>query len=415
MRKETKERFFKAAKIGIVTLFALMTVVGSTLTLTACTAKHNTNNNGINPMPGPGYETPIDNSQNQEIKPNENNNNEQINPGENNGQVKPGENGEQEVKPGENNQEENPNEQNPEVKPGEENNGEVNPGEEQKPTEPEVDLEALKQQQLAQLEESIETGLVQKLNDKFGEELVEYIDVNYFTLEQDVNLNTTIFANGAIKFVNDETLHTLSLGLSVDSDAFLKISPLYYVEADYSKDISENYSVDDLTAYNEFISDDELQFSTAKLDGENWNFNTLTAAQIEKQLEQDCEAKARQFFKDEFNSEYVKDVDFKYITTEHDLSYGYMLELCGKTANIHNDKIKDICLKIKITKEDFDYLNSEVLTEMVNADNDLKDNYTVEQLNKVITIMKSDTSYVRFCKLDEMDYGVDSGYFVFEK
>ena len=272
MRKETKERFFKAAKIGIVTLFALMTVVGSTLTLTSCTAKHNTNNNGINPMPGPGYETPIDNSQNQEVKPGENNN-EQVSPGE----QKP----QEEIKPGENNPEENPGEQNPqeEVKPGE-NGEEVNPGEEQKPTEPEIDLEEQKRQQLAQLEEDIETGLVQKLNDKFGEEMVESVDVNYFTLEQDSQRNTTIFANGAIKFAGDEISHKICLGLPVDADALLKISPLYYVNVDGTKDISENYSVEDLTAYNEFISDKELQFNSAKLDDKEWNFNNLTAYQV---------------------------------------------------------------------------------------------------------------------------------------
>lgn len=396
MSKLSKSQKFK---IGVVTLFAFLAIGGSLTTLTAC----NTSTQKINPYnPNgdgrPGYEQVDPDSGNNDYDPygNQDNNGGQVNPGDNNGgnEVNPGDNGNNnggEVKPGDNN-----GNNGSEVKPGDEQGGEENPP---------YDAEEAAYRERVALENQIETTVAQKLNTKFGEELIDNVDIKYFTLEQDAKtLKTTFFAHGIVKFAGDTSIHEFSLGAPLDGDSFNKIAPIYYVDINQNQDLVANYSNDNLTLVNEFYADENLEFKSASLDGRTWDLNMLTPTQLEKQLEEDFEAKAKAFFKAKVNTEYLKNVDFKYISTEYDSSYGYMLKLNGETGNIYNDTIQNLCIKISISHADYDYLNEYVLTTPVNEANDLKDNYKSEQLNQVIDIINSDSSTVKFYEIDDTRY-----------
>ncbi len=270
-----------------------------------------------------------------------------------------------------------------------------------------IDPEEEARLQRIALENSIEISLKNKLNEIFEEEYVENVDVKYFSLEQDSQLNTTVIANGTIKFTDEDDTHTVSLALPLDGDDFATVSPIYYIDADEDKDLAQNYDVENLTAINNFLSNQELQFSSAKLDGKNWNYNSLTPAQIEKQLEDYYEIRSVA----DLGEEYLKNVDFKYISTEFNSSYGYMVVLNGVTGNVYNSIIKDLCVKIIISKSDYDFLNSKVLTTEIDQEKDLKDNYNVEQLNQVIDIINNGSSYLKCYEVGGFRYSVTSRTF----
>ena len=394
MSKLSKSQKFK---IGVVTLFAFLAIGGSLTTLTACNTSK-INNYTPNGDGRPAIEQVDEDAGGSQVNPydNEDNNGGQVNPdngGDNGGQVNPNDND-----GGNNGGQINPDDN------GGNNGGAVNPGTQ----DPVVDEEELAYQERVEFEDSIETAVKQKLNAKFEEELVEGIDIKYFTIEQDSQtFETSIFAHGTIKFTGDTSTHTFSLGVPLNGDSFNQLAPLYYVDFDEEKDLEANYSNDDLSLIKDFVAEQNLQQATAELDGSVWNLNMLTPAQFEKQFEEDFEAQAKEFFQNKWGTEYVKDVDFSHISTEYSENYGcYMLVLNGNTGNVIDDVVEEFCVKIAISQADYDYLNEYVLTTPVNQALNLKDNYKSAQLNQVKKVIDSKSSHVKFFRLAGMNYTV---------
>ena len=109
-----------------------------------------------------------------------------------------------------------------------------------------VDPEEVARLERVQLESDIETKLLDMLNENFGEDYVDSVDIRYFTIEQDSQLNTTLYANGSIKFPGDTSVHTVQLGFELVGDDIVNLSPLYYVETYPECQLSMNYTTEDL-------------------------------------------------------------------------------------------------------------------------------------------------------------------------
>lgn len=277
------------------------------------------------------------------------------------------------------------------------------------------DLDKLKNDELerqaraerAEIEENIEQKLVNKLNTKFMENVVDKVDVKFFSFEQDEKYNTTFFANGYIKLADDETIHTVDLGLPLVGDDFLNVSPLYYSTIDESKDLADNYSKEELQVVNNYLANDELTFSIAGLDGEKWDLDLRTSAQIETELETRFENSARKCFKEKLNTEYVQGVDFKYFSVE-EWGYGHfnLLKINGITGNIYNSDKESFVVSIRVSENNYNKLKNEILTTEYDANLDLKDNYTKTQLNEILDIVDDTSSIVKIYNVGGQDYNV---------
>ena len=259
-------------------------------------------------------------------------------------------------------------------------------------------------EQLKSYEEHIEETLKDKLNTTLTENYVDNVDIKYFSFEQDAKYNTTFFANGNISFVGDEVVHSVNLGLPLQGDYFLDVSPLYYVDVVKTNDLAQNYSVDQLAVVANYLDDEAITFSVAGLDGAKWDLTALTAAQIEKNLEEKYENLARETFKIFGNSEYIQNVDFKYLTVVYDATYGKLLKICGETGNIFNDDILSFVVSFKVSEENYDNLKNQILTTNYDKDADLRDNYTKSQLNSTLNIIDDETTSVALYSVDGYNY-----------
>ena len=275
-------------------------------------------------------------------------------------------------------------------------------------TEDQIDQAEKQKEQLGILESAIENQIKEKLNFKFDDEIVSNVDIKYFDFEQDKQYNTTFSANGTLTFVDDENEYSFRLGMSLEGDDFLNVSPLYYVDIDETKDLAENYSIDNLTAVNSYLENPEITFSKATLNGQNWNLDVLTPAKIETTLEEEYEQNANQFFLNKYNESYVKDIDFKYISVVNDADYGYLLELNGNAINIYTEKQMPFTVSFSISEENYNKLKNEILITSYDQNLDLKDNYTAEQLNKVFEIIQDEETYLRLYVINNGNYAVQS-------
>ena len=92
--------------------------------------------------------------------------------------------------------------------------------------------------------------------------------------------------------------------------------------------------------------------------------------------------------------------------TEHDTSYGYMVRIVGKTSNIRNDKIENFYVQFIVTQQDYEYVKSGYPLDSIDKEKDLKDNYSFEQLNKIVEIINKDSSYVKFYSVRDREFTV---------
>ena len=248
------------------------------------------------------------------------------------------------------------------------------------------------QGQLELYEKHIEATLNEKLNTKLNEDYVAAVDAKYFSFEQDAKYNTTFFVNGNITFNGDSEIHSVNLGLPLQGEDFVNVSPLYYVDVVETNNLAQNYNVDELAVVASYLDNEAITFSVAVLDGAKWDINALTSAQIEQNLEQKYEQLARQTFKKYGNSEYIQNVDFKFFTVERPegayvSDYVKWLELCGNTANIFDDNILAFSVIFKLTDENYDKLKNQILTTTYDENADLQDNYTKLQLIEIVNII----------------------------
>lgn len=259
------------------------------------------------------------------------------------------------------------------------------------------DIEQQIREQLMSYEDAIETKLKNTLNNKFQENIVENVDIKTFDVDTNQTANTTLLANGYVNFVDDETPYLTNLGMSLDADAFLSLTPISYVEASMGENLADNYNLDQLQTVHNFITGENLTFNYARLDGAKWDLDCFTATQVENHLETEITGMVQSYFNENYNQPYYENVDLKYFELSNDINFGGdILNIHGTAKAIKNGSIVSFYTTIKMAHEDFQAV-SNMLTQQVDETKDLAQNYTFTTLNTVKDIMDKDsTSVVKY-------------------
>ena len=270
------------------------------------------------------------------------------------------------------------------------------------------DLERQIREQLISYEDTIENKLKNTLNNKFQENIVENVDIRTFTVDTNTVQNTTLLANGYVNFVDDETPYLANLGISLDADAFLSLTPISYVEASMGENLADNYNLDQLQTVHDYITGENLTFNYARLDGAKWDLDCFTGTQIEHNFEQYFETKMRDYFAEEVNTPYIHNLDLKYFTVEtaDPNVMGNVIHAHGTVRSIKNEREYTTKITIRPSAEVFQNLYSTLSNAQYDETKDLAQNYKIADLNSVVSCFKDDSTTI-------LEYGVNGlGYTV---
>lgn len=265
-------------------------------------------------------------------------------------------------------------------------------------------------EQLISFEDAIETKLKDTLNNRFQENIVENVDIRTFTVGTNQTANTTLLANGYVNFVGDETPYLANLGMSLDEDAFLSLTPISYVEASMGNNLADNYNLDQLQTVHDFITGENLTFNYARLDGAKWDLDCFTGTQIEHSFEQYFETKMRDFFAEEVNTPYIHNLDLKYFTVEtadHNLR-GNVIHAHGTAQSIKTEREYTTKITIRPSAEVFQNLYSTLSNAQYDETKDLAQNYQIADLNSVVNCFKDDSTTILEYSVNGHDYIVTS-------
>ena len=269
------------------------------------------------------------------------------------------------------------------------NNGNTSTSENQEEIERQI------REQLMSYEDGIETKLKNTLNTKFQENIVSNVDIKTFTIDSNQSANTTLFANGYVNFVGDAMTYTTNLGMPLDADAFMELTPISYAEVDQTKDLAENYGIDELKSVSDYITGENLSFNYATLNDANWDLDCFTASQVESYLEQRFSNMVVDYFTELDGKPWVNNVDLKCFETTEDSTYGNIVSLSGTTQSIKTGKVMSYNIVLGLSDSDYNLLNAALNTENeVNSQNELAQNYKFTTLSTLKNVLENDSTTV---------------------
>ena len=262
------------------------------------------------------------------------------------------------------------------------------------------EIERKNKEQLMAYEATIEETLKNALNSHFQEDVVLNVDIKTF------GVDSTLLANGYISFVDGVTKYATSLGVSLDDDILLELSSIADLEVDQTKDLAENYGINELKSITDFITSENLSFSYAKLNGENWDLDYFTATQVEHYLEAKVTNMVQQYFTENYSKPYLENADLKYLEATWDINYGGdILKIRGTMQSIKTANVMPFYVTLRMADEDFINISA-LLNEQVDTEKDLAQNYSFNVLNTVKGILEKDTTYVVKYTVDGATYVV---------
>ena len=270
-----------------------------------------------------------------------------------------------------------------------------NNGENTRTSENQDEIERQIREQLMSYEDGIETKLKDTLNTKFQENIVSNVDIKTFTIDSNQSTNTTLLANGYVNFVGDAITYTTNLGMPLDADAFIDLAPISYAEVDQTKDLAENYGIDELKSVSDYITGENLSFNYATLNDANWDLDCFTASQVESYLEQRFSNMVVDYFTELDGKPWVNNVDLKCFETTEDSTYGNIVSLSGTTQSIKTGKVMSYNIVLGLSDSDYNLLNAALNTENeVNSQNELAQNYKFTTLSTLKNVLENDSTTV---------------------
>lgn len=268
----------------------------------------------------------------------------------------------------------------------------ANENSESKPTQEEIDRQI--KEQLISYEDTIETKLKNTLNEKFKENVVSNVDIKTFDLDTNEIANTTLLASGYVNFVGDNATYRTNLGMPVGADDFLNLTPISYVQASLARNVADNYTLDQLTPVYDYITGANLTFNYATLNNANWDLDCFTATQVENYLEEKYTNLIIDYFTQLDGKPWVHNVDLKYVETDNNVTYGGdIIKIHGTTSSIKTGKVMPYYVMLRTSNENYQTVKN-MLTEEIDKQKDLAENYNFTTLNTLKNIFDSDDTQV---------------------
>ena len=211
-------------------------------------------------------------------------------------------------------------------------------------------------------------------------EYVTNVDAKYFTLK-DVDSTKVLEANGSISIVGKQEESEVSLGMPITLEQYQNLSNEDFASYSESSNLAENYNLQNLEEVDNILSAESLTFSYATKNSETWNLETVSASEIEAELEAKFTESIRQFFTQRSNNPYFSKTDLRTVTIRtNNYIFGDCFTLEGNVTHERTNTDLSCSILIVPNAENFDLMQSTFSTEG-DETKDLSENYTLEQLN----------------------------------
>ena len=262
------------------------------------------------------------------------------------------------------------------------------PTEPSEPTEPEVDEE---KQQKEALEESIVTTLFNKVNSRAGYDVASAIEIDYMCINLTYIHGNSLQFNGYIDLVGEENQQDVTLGFSLTDEQYAIFRELNLQSYVIDGRLSEKNTLEQLTAVEELVTDSDITFSYAILDGFAWDFGYYNSKHIESLLEQKYTDLFNDYIINELHRTYQIVADFQTIIVENNLRFGLVIRIKNK-ALVNEKTWTNFGVWIRIVDYNFEELMDLYDDTGVDEEKNLADNYSNEFLLKVFEVINDETS-----------------------
>lgn len=256
------------------------------------------------------------------------------------------------------------------------------------------------------LEAQIQSYLDEKLNDRFGENLVEEVDAKYFVVSDTYLYGKMLSVYGDVKMYSNADYEPVVLNMELSDIDFdiLDDANLNNYQSQ-TAELHENYTIDQLECANYVISNDALTYSSAYKNNEVWDLDVMTASKLEELIENKYTTEISNYFVETFNNHSFSKADIKYINL-FKVSQTYELELCGE-GKLVNNNTKRLKVYVNISENSYNNLKN-ILDTNYDANNELAHNYSKEQLNYVYQVLNNDSSRTLGFELNYIPYTINT-------
>ena len=253
----------------------------------------------------------------------------------------------------------------------------------------------------------LESYLQDKLNDRFEENVVSNVEAHNFTLKDSVETGKTLETSGYVTLADDEEAKPVTLGLPVSLEQYTNLYDLgFNAECDATKQLSENYTLEQLNFADTIISNENLTYNYATLNGNVWDLDAATPTKIEKKLEAYFEQKIQQYFLENYNNKYFDRVDLKNVTIETNLynTYQNCIAIHGNLNYTANSTSMPLVVIVTPSSTNFNRVSNALSTFTDDENKNMAENYNLDFMNLLDEVVNDNTSKVNGYSINNRTY-----------
>ena len=255
----------------------------------------------------------------------------------------------------------------------------------------------------------LESYLQDKLNDRFEENVVSNVEAHNFTLKDSVETGKTLETSGYVTLADGEEAKPVTFGLPVSLEQYTNLYDLgFNAECDATKQLSENYTLEQLNFADTIISNENLTYNYATLNGNVWDLDAATPTKIEKKLEAYFEQKIQNWFLENTNDKYFENVDLKYFTTKHDFNYGDVVRIHGNLKAIINNNTYPLIITLRTSQTNYTTAKSIADNLTIDENKDMAKNYDIDIMNFVNSVVEDENTTIKLYSINGTSYNADN-------